>query len=130
MRVSLLLLALASPLACEGDPDARAEADAGADAGDPTDFCPDPEHPSVHYLSQDPAACTGVVLDCTIDQNGFQNACGCGCIDKGSPLCPAPDDPEITWISADPAECAPEPPACPPDETGFSNSCGCGCIRH
>jgi hypothetical protein len=127
---SVMVALVVTAVGCSSEPGASETGDAGVDAGDPTEFCPDPAHPSVHYLSEDPAACTGVVLDCTVDQNGFQNACGCGCIDKGSPLCPAPDDPEITWISTDPGDCAAEPPACPAGQIGFSNACGCGCIDH
>jgi hypothetical protein len=67
------------------------------------------------------------VLDCTFEQNGFDNACGCGCIDKGDASCPALDDGNIVWVSRNPAECAPEPPACGLNEIGFSNACGCGC---
>ena len=72
---------------------------AGGGAGGDT-FCPDPEDPAVHYVSEDPNDCQSIVLDCTTEQNGFQNSCGCGCIDKeDGPGCPTPDDPTITWIS-------------------------------
>jgi hypothetical protein len=101
----------------------------GGGAGGDT-FCPDPEDPGVHYESDNPNECQSIVLDCTIDQNGFQNSCGCGCIDKGDPNCPTPGDPTITWISMNAARCDPTPPECPLDEVGFSNSCGCGCIAH
>ena len=95
------------------------------------ELCPDPADPRVHYVSEDVNECGTVTLECTEDQNGFQNQCGCGCIDKGDPLCPlSPDDPEIIWISMDPAECGSEPPECGPDETPFNNSCGCGCVQH
>jgi hypothetical protein len=107
------------------DAGSDADADAGDDAGD--DLCPDPEDPRVSYVSSDPSACVGVELACSGDQNGFFNACGCGCIDKGDPLCPEPGDPTISWVSHDPAECSEEPPGCALGEIGFSNSCGCGC---
>src|SRR5262249_22490360 len=86
----------------------------GADGG-PL-FCPDPNDPRVHYQHADPNACAGVVLMCaTPTQYGFDNACGCGCIDKGDPMCPSPDNPNVTWISHDPSHCPPDPPACPPN---------------
>jgi hypothetical protein len=92
------------------------------------DFCPSPDEPRVHYQSQDPNACLGVLLACDEGQNGFQNRCGCGCIDKGPALCPAPFDPAIFWHSTDPARCTPDPPACPLGQHGFSGVCGCGCM--
>jgi hypothetical protein len=110
-----------------GVEDVRLE-DAGAeDAGFEPELCPDPSDPEVHYVSGDPNACRSVVLDCTFDQNGFDNACGCGCIDKGDAGCPTTDDGNIVWVSKNPAECPPEPPACALNEIGFSNTCGCGC---
>lgn len=94
------------------------------------EFCPDSSHPRVHYRERDPALCDDVTLDCTEEQNGFQNSCGCGCIDKaGDALCPIEDDSSITWLSRDPAECPEVPPACPLGQIGFTNSCGCGCIE-
>jgi hypothetical protein len=108
--------------------------DGGAEA---PEFCPDPAHPRVHYVNRDPMACRSIVLECRGDdggseagQNGFDNACGCGCIDKGDPLCPVTVSPDITWWSRNPAEC-PEAgvPSCPLNEIGFSTSCGCGCKR-
>jgi hypothetical protein len=98
--------------------------DAGTDTGS---FCPDPEDPRVTYREDDPARCAQITLSCTEDQNGFDNACGCGCIEKGDPLCPPVDDPAVTWVSRDPAECTREPPICPMGENPFSSSCGCGC---
>lgn len=123
----LLTIALA---ACGGDPDETGAGGAGG-AGIPEDsFCPDPDDPRVHYQSQDPNACIGGTLDCTSEQNGFQNACGCGCIDKGDPLCPTPTDPNILWIGYDAATCGEGPPSCALGDTPFNNSCGCGCIQH
>ena len=105
-----------------GAGDARAE-----DAGSERELCPDPDDSEVHYVADDPNACRSIVLDCAFDQNGFDNACGCGCIDKGDAGCPALGDGNIVWVSKNPAECAPEPPACGLNEIGFSNTCGCGC---
>ncbi len=116
--------------ACDegGSPRAPAQ-DGGGDSG--SGLCPDPGNPRVHYTSFDANQCGSIVLDCTVDQNGFQNQCGCGCIDKGDPLCPPIDDPAITWFSRDPAGCPRGLPACPPDDTPFNfESCGCGCIAH
>ena len=123
-----LLLALTS--ACGNDSDSKPGSGGGGGfGGDASDLCPDPKDPRVHYVSADPNECIGVTLDCTRDQNGFQNQCGCGCIDKGDPQCPAPTDPGITWVSHDPAQC-PEAgsPSCPSGEISFNNTCGCGCI--
>jgi hypothetical protein len=103
---------------------AGADADTGAGPG----LCPDPTNPGVHYRDMDPTKCMGVVLDCTTNQNGFQNACGCGCIDKGTRLCPVVDDPAITWISHDASMC-PSSPMCPLGQTPFSTMCGCGCVQ-
>lgn len=130
------LLAALGPAGClseEGAPAPEGGAGAGGAApagGEPRayDFCPRPDEPRVHYQSRDPNACAGVALACAADQNGFQNSCGCGCIDKGAALCPAPFDPAIAWQSTDPANCPPAPPACPLDQYGFSDACGCGCM--
>jgi hypothetical protein len=74
--------------------------------------------------------CRAAELRCSEDQNGFDNACGCGCIDKGDPLCPVVINPDITWWSRDPARCPDSGlPACPLNELPFSNSCGCGCKK-
>lgn len=125
------LLVLAALPACKGDdpappPATPASRDAGTDA---LELCPSAEDERVHYRDHDPNACDSLTLDCTTDQNGFDNACGCGCIDKGDPLCPPVDDPAITWVSRDPAKCSAEPPICPSGETPFSTSCGCGCTK-
>lgn len=108
-------------------PAAQTPPDAGSDSG--VSLCPDPKNPRVHYVSSDPAACRTTPLDCSTAQNGFDNACGCGCIDKGSPLCPPVDDPAITWVSRDPAQCGSALPDCPLGETAFNSTCGCGCVR-
>ncbi|AKV02704.1 hypothetical protein AKJ09_09367 [Labilithrix luteola] len=102
----------------------------GADAGpDASELCPNVDSDRVHYQDHDPNRCSDIVLDCTVDQNGFDNACGCGCIDKGDDLCPSFDDPAITWISRDPAQCPADPPQnCPKGQNPFSTSCGCGCV--
>ena len=104
-----------------------ADPDAGTEAGT-DDLCPDPDDPRVHYRSENPNDCIGITVECTADQNGFRNACGCGCIDKGDPLCPPVTDPSVEWVSMDPSECAPEPPECELGQFGFSNECGCGCM--
>src|SRR5262245_7889440 len=101
-----LALALAAA-ACSGDPAMVSEPDPDIPQ---REFCPDPESPYVHYLSDDANECRGVILECTVDQNGFQNACGCGCLDKGHATCPAPSDPEIIWLGRDPETCAELPP--------------------
>jgi hypothetical protein len=121
-------------VACGGDDGSNDEGqapDAGAAGApyEPDDFCPDPDNPRVHYLDQDASACQDVELQCSAEQYGFQNSCGCGCIDKGDPLCPEVTDPAITWHSQDPAECGAEAPECPLGEVGFSNTCGCGCLQ-
>lgn len=128
---SLCLALLLVPCAACSDespapPPATTSRDAGADA---LEFCPSAEDKRVHYRDHDPNACANLTLDCTTDQNGFDNACGCGCIDKGDPLCPPVDDPAITWVSRDPSKCKTEPPICPSGETAFSTSCGCGCTK-
>lgn len=105
-------------------PTAPPEEDAGSSG--PTDLCPNPDDPRVHYRDRDPSACARVTLECTTEQNGFHNKCGCGCIDKGDPLCPPVDDPSIEWVSHDPAQCQ-GIPLCRPDQHPFNSSCGCGC---
>jgi hypothetical protein len=117
---------LTSLLACGSD-DEPDMADAGGQFEQ--SYCPPADHPRVHYVSADLAECQTVVLDCTLDQTGFDNTCGCGCIDKGDAICPEVFDPAVTWVSIDPAECD-GPPQCALGDTPFSNSCGCGCIRH
>src|SRR5262245_38402122 len=131
MWALLLAAACATLVGCSDDEAGPSPSGGGTgdEEGFPTDdFCPDPEHPRVHYRSQDPNDCFDVELGCTTDQNGFFNSCGCGCIDKGDPLCPPLTEPTIDWISTDPADCEPEPPTCDLGQYGFSNSCGCGCM--
>lgn len=125
-------VALAGSLAACADeqPVADPAGAGGGGAGGSIGSCLDPEDPAVHYQSDDHDTCREIVLTCEADQFGFDNACGCGCIDKGALMCPRPDDPEISWISQDPFTCDPEPPDCPLGQLGFSNSCGCGCILH
>jgi hypothetical protein len=125
---ALVLVAVAS-VGCDSDPphSAPEAKDAGAEAGD--DFCPDPQNSRVHYRDKDVNVCHGITLDCTTDQNGFNNRCGCGCIDKGSLLCPPVNDPAITFISRDPAQCGDKLPYCPRGETPFNDTCGCGCTK-
>ncbi len=124
-------LALLPCAACKDDePKPPAATTPSRDAGtDPLQGCPSAANERVHYRDHDPNACGAITLDCTTDQNGFDNACGCGCIDKGDPLCPPVDDPAITWVSSDPAKCEATPPNCPMGETPFSTSCGCGCTK-
>lgn len=98
----------------------------GAPAMEPPLFCPDPTAPRVHYQSQDYSKCAGKTLDCTTEQNGFSNACGCGCIDKGEGGCPPVFRGGVTYVSLDPAMCS-SVPTCDLGQYGFSNSCGCGC---
>jgi hypothetical protein len=124
--------ALAAALAgCSGGDGDGAGGGTGGSGGSPVDddFCFDPDDPRVHYLHEDASQCAGVEVTCAEDQSGFDNACGCGCVDKGDPLCPPVGDPAVSWISHDPSECDAEP-QCPLGDTPFSNSCGCGCIQH
>ena len=104
--------------------------DAGAEGAVEETLCPDAENAAVHFVSDNPNECSAIDLVCAEGQHGFNNSCGCGCIDEGGTGCPTPGDPAITWISQDPAECDAVPPECPLDDVGFSNSCGCGCIAH
>jgi hypothetical protein len=125
-----LVLSLLSLVGCDDDPappPPKASADAGPDA--PSELCPPADDPRVHYSANDPNACGAIELACTEGQNGFDNACGCGCIDKGDPVCPPVDDPAITWISRDPAQCSKDPPLCPSGQNPFSSTCGCGCSQ-
>src|SRR5262245_8036623 len=69
----------------------------GAGGGGPS-YCFDPSDPAVHYQSEDRAVCDAMVLECQAGQFGFDNACGCGCVDKDALQCPDPTDPEITWV--------------------------------
>lgn len=128
-----LLLPLALACGSEDGGDGGPSNDAGAsDSGEDASVpgCPRPGDPWVHYISQDPSQCVPEEIVCTPDlQYGFDNSCGCGCLDKGDPTCVPEDDPDVRFFSHDPAHCT-GIPACLPGETGFSNSCGCGCIQH
>jgi hypothetical protein len=123
-----LLFCLIVAAGC-GDDDVSGQEDAGADAAPQETLCPPADHPRVHYLGMDASECVDVELDCTSEQTGFNNACGCGCVDKGDAICPDLFDPAIMWVSHDPAECD-GPPPCQLGDTPFDNSCGCGCITH
>ena len=47
--------------------------------------CPDPDDPSVHYVSRDPEACAVIRYRCEPGQVGFSSDCGCGCQSPGGP---------------------------------------------
>lgn len=54
----------------------------------PAVMCPDPNDPSVHYVSQDPEQCRLVRFACAMGQTMFSDpVCGCGCIDDVRPAC-------------------------------------------
>src|SRR5262245_52601067 len=136
MRVAILFIS-ASLIACGdggdgggGGGDDQPPTEIDPTQVDPTEsdalYCPPPDHPRVHYLSMEHSACSEMVIRCSVDQNGFDNPCGCGCIDKGDAICPGVFDEAITWISIDPADCD-SPPDCRLGDTPFDNSCGCGC---
>jgi hypothetical protein len=108
--------------------DAAGVEDDGGDGGEPLSGCPDPANMRVHYKSMNPAECPPEQLVCTMTQNGFNNACGCGCIDKGPIECDLPPDPRIHYVSQDPAKCTGVTPKCTFSQMSFNNSCGCGCI--
>ncbi|HVU03146.1 MAG TPA: hypothetical protein VHE30_15405 [Polyangiaceae bacterium] len=83
----------------------------------------------MHYQSKDLSSCPPVAeFTCAADQNGFYNACGCGCIDKGTTQCNPDPDPRIHFTSRDPAACSTVTLQCTPLQQPFDNSCGCGCI--
>lgn len=131
-RWAVFALSIALLAGCDSDdappPDDVPSQGGGGGAG--PSHCFNPNDPAVHYQSQDRQYCDQIVLMCEEGQFGFDNACGCGCIDKGALSCDAPTDPAIHWISHDPTQCTPEPPTCPLGQVGFSNGCGCGCIEH
>jgi hypothetical protein len=108
-------------------PDVIPEVEKGADG---VSYCLDPNDPAVHYQSDNASECAGLVLRCAEGQFGFDNSCGCGCIDKGELSCPAVEGAHIRWVSRDSADCGDLAPTCELGELAFSNSCGCGCIQH
>jgi len=115
----------------EGGGSPLAAPDAGPGDGGPADAafgCPDPDDPKVHYRTTNIGDCPIETLVCTADQNGFHNACGCGCLDKGDPSCNLPPDSGVHFISPDPARCTGLMPACPIGYKPFNNRCGCGCV--
>jgi hypothetical protein len=124
VRVLILSLLLA---ACADDlgPGSTDAATGGSEHG----LCPPADHPRIQYISEDPSDCADVTPECAEEQAGFNNACGCGCMEKGDAVCPDFFDPKITWVSHDPDECD-GPPACPLGDTPFHNTCGCGCITY
>jgi hypothetical protein len=128
---ALVVVAMAS--GCAKDDVSFDEPEVGIEGqGDPggASYCLDAKDPAVHYESDDPVQCKGVALRCAEGQYGFDNACGCGCIDKAALSCPATlDDTHIRWVSRRAEDCA-GAPACELGELAFSNSCGCGCIQH
>jgi hypothetical protein len=91
--------------------------------------CPDPADDTVHYQSMDPTQCPPEQLMCApMTQFGFNDACGCGCIDKGPLNCMLDPDPHVHLLSGDPAKCQSLMPKCNFNQMPFSNSCGCGCL--
>lgn len=127
----LVLVALTA--GCAKDEVTFEEPLVGTEAEEPTEAsnCLDPNDPAVFYESDDPLACQGIALRCGEGQYGFDNACGCGCVDKGELSCPtAADESHIRWVSRSAKSCGTEPPSCALGELPFSNSCGCGCIQH
>ncbi len=67
--------------------DASGDDASGDDASDADEGCPDPEDDEVHYVNEDPEACTTILFSCAPSQTTFNDACGCGC------LGPAPAEP-------------------------------------
>lgn len=124
VSISVLPGGCASDDGSESKPVA-ADGGMGSDAGGLT-FCPENGAARVHYVSPDPSVCKMKKLDCTLDQYGFDNQCGCGCIDKGAVLCPVVFREGVTYISLDPSKC-PTSPVCDFGRYPFSNECGCGC---
>jgi len=56
---------------------------AGCSKSGGPESCPDPSDPRVHYVEgtrEDPARCQTIRFVCE-SQDGFNNECGCGCID-------------------------------------------------
>jgi hypothetical protein len=107
-------------------PDAG-DAGGGNDAG--VGDCPDPNATGVHYQSKDIAQCPAPQdFSCATNQNGFYNACGCGCIDKGTSTCTVEPDPRLHFVSHDPKACVAQPPKCTVLQQAFDDACGCGCI--
>ncbi|MCK6538365.1 MAG: hypothetical protein L6Q84_35785 [Polyangiaceae bacterium] len=50
--------------------------------------CPDPNDPKVKYFAKDPTKCAALDFLCAPGQTGFNDSCGCGCIDGPSaPSC-------------------------------------------
>jgi len=80
--------------------------------------CPDPEHPNVTYVSQDPEECAVIDFACGGDARLFADECGCGCIANDPSVC---DDDEVMHENACLTLCDAEG-GCP-DGTG----CG-GCV--
>jgi hypothetical protein len=92
--------------------------------------CPDPNDPSVTYVSTQPL-CQTILFDCEDDQTPFTDECGCGCIDDPAPECPDPADPAVHYIGdsdQNPAICQVILFDCEDDQTPFTDECGCGCI--
>lgn len=45
----------------------------------PRSGCPDPRDPTVRYVDTDPMSCAAIRFRCHKGEEGFSNACGCGC---------------------------------------------------
>ena len=125
----LAVTALGWVSACDPGGEGNGAEPGGQDGGADAPFgCPDPSDPMVHYQHANVSDCPIEELVCTAEQYGFHNACGCGCIDKGSPSCNLPPDSDVNFISPDPARCIGIEPACPLGYRPFNNLCGCGCV--
>lgn len=136
---AVLFVVAAVPIGgCEGDGSEPLEHGGKADQascqaadGCADDDCPDPAHPSVDYISQDPLDCAVIAFACDDGETGFSDDCGCGCIDAALAECPDPADPGVHYLidsNEDPSVCLVIVFTCEDGQTAFSDDCGCGCI--
>lgn len=112
---------------------------------DMPDQCPDPNDPTVHYVSEpgDSSTCVAALWVCADGQVPFESAdCGCGCVDAADPgeSCGG-----ITGLACEPGQfcnytqdamcgaadqlgtCEPMPDACP---EYYGPTCGCDGVTY
>ena len=97
--------------------------------------CPDEAAAGVSYKSKDAKQCARMKFRCANNEDGFSNACGCGCVPKkgaskppAAGKCPEAAVAGVDYKSKDTGFCSRARIMCGKGTKPFSSTCGCGCV--